>query len=61
MEPVGDIFKTCFGEANDNLEQKIKKIMGSGLDLKMKHRAKKAQSHSERRKVKDIFTEKEKK
>ncbi len=60
-EPVGDIFKTRFGEEKDNLEQKINKITGAGLGLKRKRRPKKAQSQSKRRKVKDIFTVKEKK
>jgi hypothetical protein len=27
-EPVGDIFKMRFGEENDNLQQKIKKMKG---------------------------------
>jgi hypothetical protein len=53
--PVGDIFKTRFAEAKDNLEQKIKKMTGSGLGLKRKRIPKKAQSQSKRRKVKDIF------
>jgi hypothetical protein len=29
-EPVGDIFVTHFGEVKDNIEQKFKKVMGSG-------------------------------
>ena len=60
-EPVGEIFKSRFGEAKDNLEQKIKKMTGSGLGLKRKRSPKKAQSQRKRRKVKDIFTVKEKK
>ena len=60
-EPVDDIFKTRFGEAKDNFEQKLKKMTASGLGLKRKHRPKKAQSQSKCRKVKDIFTVKEKK
>ena len=43
-DPVGDILKTRFGEAKDNLEQKIKKMTGSGLRLKRKVRPKKAVS-----------------
>jgi hypothetical protein len=31
---VGDILRTRFGEAKDNLEQKIKNMTGSGLRLK---------------------------
>ena len=27
-QPVGDIFKTCFGEAKDNLEEKLKRWRG---------------------------------
>ena len=42
-EPVGDIFKKRFGEAKDNLEQKIKKMTGSGFGFKKKRRPKKAQ------------------
>jgi hypothetical protein len=59
QEPVGDIFKTRFGEAKDNLAQKIKKMTGSGLGLKRKRIPKKAQSQIKRRKVMDIFTVKE--
>jgi len=43
-QPVGDIFKNRFIEAKDNLEQKIKKMTGSGLSLKRKRKSKKAQS-----------------
>jgi hypothetical protein len=32
--PMANIFKTRFGEAKNNLEQQIKKMMGSGLGLK---------------------------
>lgn len=60
-QPVGNIFKNRFTEAKDNLEEKIKKMTGSGLGLKRKRKAKKAQSQSKRRKVKDIFTEEKKK
>ncbi len=60
-EPVGDIFKTRFGGKKDNLEQNIKKNTGSGVGSKRKLRSTKAQSQSKRRKVKDIFTVKEKK
>ena len=56
---VGDIFKNLFIEAKDNLEQKIKKLTGPGLSLKRKRKSKNAQSQSKRRKVKDIFTEKQ--
>ena len=60
-QPVDDIFKTRFSEAKGNLEQKIKKMMGSGLGLKMKRQPKKSVSQGRRRKVKDIFTEEKKK
>ena len=59
-QPVGDIFKNRFGEAKHNLQEKIKKMTGSGLGLKRRRKLKKAQSQSKRRKVKDIFTEKRK-
>jgi hypothetical protein len=36
QQPVGNIFKNRFGEAKDSLEQKIKKMTGSGLGLKRK-------------------------
>jgi hypothetical protein len=58
-QPVRNIFKNRFIEAKDNLEQKIKNMTGSGLRLKRKRKSKKAQSLSKRRKVKDIFTEKQ--
>jgi hypothetical protein len=35
-QPVRDIFKNRFSEAKDSLEEKIKKMMGSGLGLKRK-------------------------
>jgi len=57
-QPVGDIFKTRFSVANGNLDEKIKKMTGSGLGLKRKHKPKKSLSQGKRRKVKDIFTEK---
>ena len=57
-QPVGAILKNRFSEAKGNLQEKIKKMTGSGLDLKRKHKSKKIQSRSKRRKVKDIFTEK---
>jgi len=57
-QPVRNIFKNRFIEAKDNLEQKIKKMTGSGLGLKRKRKKKNAQSQSKRRKVKDIFTDK---
>jgi hypothetical protein len=60
-QPMGGIFKSRFGEAKDNLEQKIKKMTGSGLGIKRKRKCKKAQSRSKRRKVKDIFAAKRKK
>jgi hypothetical protein len=53
--PMGGIFKSRI-EVKDNVEQKIKKMAGCGLGLKSKRQAKKAQSHSRRSKVKDIFT-----
>ena len=59
-EPVGDFFKTRFSEAKGKLEQKIKKMTGSGLGLKRKRQPKKSQSQGKRRKVKDIFTEEKK-
>lgn len=58
-QPVGSIFKNRFIEAKGNLEQKIKKMTGSGLSLKRKRKSKMGQSKSKRRKVKDIFTEKQ--
>jgi len=57
-QPVGNIFKNSFSEAKGYLEEKIKNMAGSGLGLKTKRKFKKAQSESERRNVKDIFTEK---
>jgi hypothetical protein len=57
-KPVRDIFKSRFGEAKGNLEDKMKKMTGSGLGLKRKRMTKKAQSKGKRRKVKDIFTAK---
>ena len=59
-QPAGDIFKTRFSEARVNLEQKIKKMTGSGLGLNTKRQPKKSQSQGKRRKVKDIFTEEKK-
>ena len=58
-QPVGDIFKNRFIEANDNHKQKIKKMTGSGHSLKRKRKSKQAQSQSKCRKVKNIFTEKQ--
>jgi hypothetical protein len=58
---VGNIFKTSFSQTKANLEEKIKKMTGSGLALKRKRKTKKSQSQSKRRKVKDIFTEEKKK
>ena len=60
-QPLGDIFRSRFSEAKGNLEQKIKKMTGSGLRLKTKRQPKKSQSQGKRRKVKDIFTEENKK
>jgi len=57
-QPVGDISKNHFCEAKNNLQEKIKKVTGSGLALKRKRKLEKAQSQSKRRKVKDIFTRK---
>ena len=54
---VGYIFKNRFIQAKDNLEEKIKKMPGSGLALKRKRNSKKPQSRGTRRKVNDIITE----
>jgi hypothetical protein len=54
---VGDIFKIRFVEAKNNLQEKMKKMTGSGVGLKWKRRPKNAQSQSKLRKPKDIFTE----
>ena len=43
-QPVGDIFRTRFSEAKGNLQQKIKKMTGSGLSLKRKRQPKKSVS-----------------
>jgi len=58
---VGNIFKSRFSEAKGFVEDKIKKMTGSGLGLKRKRKPKKAQSQGKRRKVKDIFTEEKRK
>jgi hypothetical protein len=58
-QPVGSIFRFRFIEVKGILEHKIKKMTRSGLSLKRKHKSKKVQSKSKRRKVKDIFTEKQ--
>jgi len=58
-QPVGNTFKNRFIEAKDNLEQKIKKVTGPSLSLKRNRKFKKAHFHSKRRKIKDIFTEKQ--
>jgi len=55
---VGAIFKNRFSEVKGNLQEKIKKMAWSGLDLKWQRKSKKVQSRGKRRKVKDIFTEK---
>jgi hypothetical protein len=55
-QPVGTIFKKRFSEAKGNLQQKIKKMTGSGLTLKRKRKSRSVQSLGKRRKVKDIFT-----
>jgi hypothetical protein len=55
-QPVGTIFKKRFREAKGNLQQKIKKMTGSGLTLKRKRKSKTVHSSGKRRKVKDIFT-----
>jgi hypothetical protein len=60
-QPVGYIFKTRFSQAKGNLEEKIKKMTGSGLALKRKGKTKKSQFQGKRRKVKDIFKEEKKK
>ena len=41
-QPVGDIFKNRFGEAKNNLQEKIKNMTGSGLGLKRKRKLKKS-------------------
>ena len=41
---MGNIFKNRFNEGKNNLEQKIKKMTGSGLGLKRKRKSKKAVS-----------------
>jgi hypothetical protein len=53
---VGNILKSRAGEANTNLEHKIKNMTGAGLDLKIKRG--KPHLQSKRKKVKHIFTEK---
>jgi hypothetical protein len=53
---VGDILRTRFGEAKDNLEQKIKNMTGSGLRLKRKREQKKPHFQPKRRRVRDIFS-----
>jgi len=58
-QPLRDIFKNQLIEAKDNLEQKIKKMTGPGLSVKRKRKSKKARSQSKRRKVTDIFTDKQ--
>jgi hypothetical protein len=55
---VRNIFKSRFRKASGKLEDKIKKMTGSGLGLKRKRMKKKTQSKGKRRKVKDIFTAK---
>ena len=55
-QPAGNIFNTRFIQAKDNLEEKIKKMTGYGLALKIKRKTKKSQSQGKRRKVNDIFT-----
>jgi hypothetical protein len=52
------ILKNRLSQAKDNLEEKIKNMMGSGLALKRKRNSKKPHSLGKCRKVKDIFTEK---
>ena len=39
-QPMGNIFKNCFSEAKDNLEQKIKEMTVYGLGLKRKRKSK---------------------
>jgi len=45
---VGDIFKTRLGKANDKLEQKVKKVTGTGFDLKRKREPKRVQFQGKR-------------
>jgi len=40
-QSVSDIVKTCFGEAEGKVEEKITKMTGSGLRLKRKRKPKK--------------------
>jgi len=40
-QPVDAIFKNRFSEAKGNLQEKIKKMTGSGLDLKRKRKSEK--------------------
>jgi len=60
-QTVGNIFNTRFSQAKGNLEEKINKMIASGLALKRKRKTKKSQSQGKRRKVKDIFTKEKKK
>jgi hypothetical protein len=57
---MGDIFKTRFGKAKNNLEQKIKKITGSGLGLERKLKPKKAVSKNMHKSVGYFHREEEK-
>jgi len=57
-QPVGAIFKKPFSEGKGNLQEKVRKMRESGLDLKRKREPKRFQSRGKRRKVKDKFTEK---
>jgi len=43
-QPVGNIFKTRFSQANVNLEENIEDMTGSGLALKRKRKTKKSVS-----------------
>ena len=54
---MGDIFRTRFSEAKCIIQDKIKKMTGSGLGFKRKPKPKNSQSQVKRRKVKDIFTD----
>jgi len=40
-QPVGDIFKNRLGESKNNLQEKVKKMTGSGLGFERKRKLKK--------------------
>ena len=59
-QPVGNILKTRFSQAQGNLAEKNKNMTVSGMTLKRKRKTRKSQSQGKRRKAKDIFTEEKK-